>query len=375
MMNELMVRFSANDSNDATLIVKDAVEIALAAMDRDSRNAGMTGKFSMAGTDYDSKNEKVKKAILAFCGAGAGIKEITEKRHLVNAFNNTQFVDVYNAIVSETLLGVITRTSSAQLMALANIHEVEVGDSLTFPIETKGLPIAQRNSYNSNVILTDSYSTSAITVTPEVYSVGTSLDYLRILANGFDFGKEIARVALSLLYAQYKLVVGILFDTANLTGTPLYDATFDAATYTKIISYLQALNSANVKAYGTIPAFHAQGVTATTNYGFQMQDKMINDGFLGRAYGIENIAIDQATDLSAPFVDANLDSLLLVPNDKILLISDLGDKPVKLVRENFIRIMTKEPKVGGIYQIDYKYTMSFQAALVTQAHYGIVKVS
>lgn len=361
----------AGSSNDAAEIISNARNLAMAAMSRDYSHTGMVNKFSMDGQTYDKMNSDIKKAILVFAGANSGVKEITEKKHLVNAFDNPTFVSIYNAIVSETLLGVVTNTSASQIMALANITDVEVGDSLTFEIETKGLPIAQRNSYNSNVVLLDSYTTTPITITPKVYSVGTTMDYIRILANNFDFGKEIARIAMSLLYAQFKLVAGILFDSSHVTGTPLYQGSFTAANYSLMISYLQALNKTSVKAYGTIPAFQSMGATATTNYGFEVQDEMVRNGYLGRAYGIDNIAIDQATDLSAPFVSANLSSLLLIPNNEVLLISDIGDKPVKLVRENFIRVMSKEPKMGSLYRQDYTYTMSFEAGLATQAHYAV----
>jgi hypothetical protein len=361
-------------SNDASEIIASAKNLAMASMSRDFGYTGMANKFSMDGAEYLRKNDEVKKAILAFAGSQCGVKEITEKKHIINAFDNPTFVSIYNAIVSETLLGVITNTNASKIMALANIHEVDVGDSLTFEIETKSLPIAQRNSYTSNVVLTNSYSTTPVTITPKVYSTGTSIDYIRILTNSFDFGKEIARVAMSLLFAQFKLITSILFDSTNLTGTPLYQATFVAANYTKIISWLQALNNTSVKAFGTIPAFQSMGVVATTNFGFESQDEMIKNGFLGRAYGIDNISIDQSTDLSAPFADntiASGDALMLVPNNKILLLSDTGDKPVKLVRENFIRVMSKDPKQGSLYRQEYTYTMSFDCGLASQAHYAI----
>ena len=361
----------ASASSDAREIIRNAMELCQNAMSRDYGYTGLVNKSSVDNVEYDKKNDNTKRAVLAFCGSNSGVKEITEKKHLVQAFDNPTFVSVYNAIIAETLMGIITKTNPMQIMSLANIHEVDVGDSLTFEIETKGLPIAQRNSYTSNVVLLDSYSTTPITVTPKVYTTGSSIDYIRILANGFDFGKELARVAMSLIYAQYKLVVGILFDTANLTGTPMYEATFDAAKYVSMISYLQALNSASAKAYGTIPAFQAMGAVATTNYGFTTQDEMVRQGYLGRAYGIDNMVIDQATDLSAPFTNANLASLLLIPNDKILLISEVGDKPVKLVRENFIRVISKEPKAGSLYRQNYSYCMSFDCALATQAHFAI----
>jgi hypothetical protein len=363
------IRFSAvvSDDSDAKQIIKNLEEVIFAACTNNYGNKSMTKKFSMDGMTYSNKEAEVRKAALAFAASKAGIRELTEKKHLVNAFDNPMFVSILNSIVSESLIGVVTNNGSSQLLALCNIDDVEIGDSKTYEIETKGLPIAQRQSYVNNVAFLDGYATTSITITPKVYTTGSSIDYIRILANGYDWGKELARVALSLLYAQYKLVSGILFNTANVTGTPMYKATFVANDYVTMISDLQALNKAGVKAYASLPAFNKQGVVATTNYGFETQDEMIRNGMLGRAYGIDNIVIDQATDLSAPFIDANHDSLLLIPNNRVVLLSDVGDRPCKLVRENFIRVLTKEANDGSLYRQEYSYTMSFDAGLATQA--------
>lgn len=369
--NQINFSASSMEETDAKTIVNNLKDVVLASCTDNFGARSMTKKFSMDSMTYAKKEMDARKDALAFAASKAGIKELTEKKHLVMAFDNPMFVSVLNSIVSETLLGVVTNVSSNQLLSLCNIDDVEIGDSKTYQIEAKGLPIAQRQSYVSNVAFLDGFTESAITVTPKVYTTGSSIDYIRILANGFDWGKELARVAMSLLYAQYKLVSGILFNTANVTGTPLYQATMDAAKYTIMISDLQALNKAGVKAYGTLPAFQKQGTVATTNFGFESQDEMIRNGMLGRAYGIDNIVLDQATDLSAPFIDANHDALMLIPNTRILLLSDVGDKPVKLVRENFIRVLAKDQNSGSLYRQEYSYTMSFDCGLISQAHYAI----
>jgi hypothetical protein len=357
----------AEDSKDAAEIIGKMKELGMLAAARDFS----VGKFTMSMTEYDEKATKAKHALLAFCGNQSGLKEITEKRHLMYAFDNTTFVSIMNSIIAETLLGIVTKITPAAIMAMANVDEVDVGDSKTYQIDTKGLPVAQRTSYNSNVTLLEGWSIEGITVTPKVYTLGSQIDFIRILANGFDFGKEIARVAMGILYAQYKLIVGLIFDTAHLTGTPLYEATFDAQKYVLMISYLQALNSASVKAYGTLPAFQAIGAIATNNYGFETQDEMVRNGFLGKAYGVDNMLIEQATDLAAPFITANLNSLLLVPNDKILLLPSVGDKQVKLVRENYIRVYSKAPLEGALTRLEYSYSMSFDAGYISQAHHAL----
>ena len=358
----------------ANEVVKNLSELVKMALARDYAYTGVMKSYNVDNSKYDEKNDICKRALLAFCGEQSGVTNFRNKEDLAKAFSVTHFREMWNAIVVETLMGIMTNVNSPQIMALANIEEVPLGSSKTFEIEPKRIPIAQRTSYNTNVTLMNGFSKSAITVTPKPYTLGSSIDYIRVLGNGFDFGKEIARVALGIIYAQLALVVGIVFDTANVTGTPLYQGSWDPAKFVLMIQYLQALNKTSVKAWGTLPAFNTIGVLATHHYGFQTQDEMLRQGYLNTSYGINNMLIEQATDLSAPFIDANLSDLLLVPNDIILLLSDVGDKPAKMARESFIRVISKDPNDSSLYTLDYSYTMSFDVGLCSQAHYAIQSV-
>jgi hypothetical protein len=365
---------TAND-DDARVIINNLKDVTFAAATNSYGSRSMVKKFAMDGVTYAEKEMSARKALLSYAASKAAITKLEDKKDLAFAFENPLFVSIFNSIVSETINGVVVGAGDNKLIALCNMDTVEINESKTYNIEPKGLPIAQRGSYMNNVAFLDGYTESGITVTPKMYTTGASIDYIRILANDYDFGKELAKVAMSLLYAQYKLVTGLLFNTAKVTGTPFYKATFTADGYIAMISDLQTVNNTGVKAYGTLPAFQKQGVVATTNYGFESQDQMIRDGFLGRAYGVDNVVIDQATDLSAPFTDATRDSLLLVPSTKILLVSDGGDKPVKLVRENFVKVLTKEATSGSLYRQSFNYSMAFDAGIITSANYGIQSLS
>lgn len=374
-MNEIRYFAGISKDADAKNIISNLTELGLSAMSRDYGASGLVAKFSYDTAAYNTKNDETRKAILAYCGAKAGISEITESRHILNAFDNPTFESMYNAIFTESLLGIMVKTDSQAMNVFANIDTVDVGGSLTYDIETKGLPIAQRNSYMSNVTFLDGVAKSSITVTPKVYSTGTAIDVIRMLKGDIDMGKEIARVAMSLLYAQYKLCVGLVANTDVISNTPLYrTGTFNANNYVLTISYLQALNNAGVKAYGTLPALNKLGATATTGYGFASQDEVLRLGFLSVAYGIPHVILNQATDGSAPLGDADGNINMLVPNDKIFLMPDVGDKPVKLVRENYIRVMNTPASVNSINRREYQYFMAFDAAIATQAHFGIQSV-
>lgn len=372
-MNELRYFAGISSDADAKVIIDNLTEIGMAAMSRDYGSTGLAVKFAMEPSVYTQKNDETRKAILAYCGSKAGIPEITETRHILNAFDNPTFESVYNAIFTEALLGVMTRTDSNAISVFANVDSVDVGNSLTYQIESKGLPIAQRNSYMSNVTFLDGAATQAITVTPKVYSTGTAVDVIRMLKGDIDMGKEIAKVAMSILYKQYQLCVSQIASTALVTGTPLYRATFSASDYIRTISYLQALNNSSVRAYGTLPALNAISAVATASYGFTAQDEVLRLGFLSVAYGIPHVILQQATDGSAPLGANNTaaDATMLIPNDLVFLLADTGDKPVKLVRENYIRVINTPANMNSINRREYQYFMAFDAAIATQAHYAI----
>lgn len=375
---ELIKTFS---SVDEVKVIKENLEkVCKYAMNHDSKLSKMADRsFALCDNEisnYNEVNEKTKLALLSFCADKAGINKIETNADVIRAFSNSTFATIYNSIIVEVLESVVLKSRPEQIFRLANVDEVDVGDSKTYPIETKGLPVAQRTSYTTNVTFLDSYSTSSLTVTPKPYSIGTTMDYIRILSNGYDMGRELARVAFALLYAQLRLIVDEIYSVAPITGTPFYQATWNKDNYIQMIEDLRMLNGgADVTAYGTLPAFNKIGAVLTQNFGFQSQDEMIREGFLGRAYGVDNVVIDQFTDLNKPFTNTTAPTLRAIPNDRILLLSSLGDKPVKLVRENFVRVMVKDPKDGSLYRQDYEYFMSFDAAIITQANYGIQNVN
>lgn len=379
MNEEIMTikNFSAQDET-AEVIKNNLVKLAKYAMNNDSRYKRVAElSFSNEKIDnYEELNLKAKTALLKYAAEKAQIKEISTKADVINAFSNPMFQTVFNSIIVDSLQSIVLKSRPEQIYRLANVSDVEVGDSETWEIDPKGLPIAQRTSYTTNVTFLDSYAITPITITPKPYSIGTTMDYIRILANNYDMGREIARVAASLLFAQLKLIVDSIYAIANVQGTPFYQANWNAANYVQMIDDIKMLNGgADVTAYGTTVAFSKMGVLATTNYGFQSQDEIIRNGFLGRAYGVDNVVLDQFTDLSQPFTTASANTLRAIPNDRVILLSSVGDKPVKLVREDFIRVKVKEPKDGSLYRSNYEYFMSFDAAIATQANYGIQVVT
>lgn len=170
--------FSAT-SDEAKVLVDSLIDLGNVAATKYYGKSGMFGdSYSMDEKEYKNKNQQMTKALLGFAAEKSGLDflNLNTREGLIRAFSmGGQFETIYNSIIVEAIGGIIANANPTALLNLANIETVGVGDSLTVEIEPKGLPIAQRNSYMSNVTLLEGVTKQAITITPKVYSTGVNL--------------------------------------------------------------------------------------------------------------------------------------------------------------------------------------------------------
>lgn len=368
--------FSADDKKEfVDVIVSNTAKLGAAAAYKKYGRYGIIEKVEVE--DYEKLNSEVKESILTFAANKAGIECPKTTTDLAFAFDNKVFMTIVNTINARSIALMMVRYDCPQIEAFAEIETVGVGDSRTYEIDTKGLPQAQRATYESNVALVPSYAKGAVTVTPKPYVIGTSLDYIRIIGNDYDWGAEIARVYAGMLFAQYKLGVGKIFSESILAGTPLYQATFASNTYTQLADDIGMLNGGtgdSVTAYGTRVAFNTISALATQG-GFSTKDRYIENGYLQKIYGVDSVILEQFTNYAAPFTSANAAGLRAIPNDLIVLISNGTDKPVKIVRENYIRVVETDAKDNTANRMEYTFFQNFDADLATASHFGVQKTA
>ena len=366
----------AAENSDIDVIKNSLVDVTMAALSKNYGKTGLVSEYKM--DNYEQTVRDVKEAMFAFAANKAGIKVPTKKNEVLAFFSNPVAESIFNSIIAETIADVRIRVTSPQLMAMAEIISVEPGDSYTWEIETKALPVVQKASLASNVVYLQSWSKQAITIAPEEYGLGTTMDFIRILAADYDLGKEIARMVYATLMAEYSAVANIIFATSGAlaTKTPFYKSTWAAADYVKMAEYISALNGGmGVTAYGTLVAFNAVSALATTSFGFAMQDRYIENGYLGKIYGIDSVILDQVVNYNAPLGTSLAGLTGIIPDNLIVLLSAVGDKPVKLVRSTYVRVKRDEPQDGSLNRVVYRYLFGFNAALATQAHFGLQSTS
>lgn len=360
--------FAENDMNDVDSIVNKFAEVGAAATYKEYGSHGIIEEVSL--DNYKEKESKVKEACVAFAAGKAGLSVPKAATEVAYALDNTTFRDILNTIMVRTIGTMMVRYNSPQLDALVEVHPVEVGSSYSYEIETKSLPVAQKATYGSNVTMVPSYAIGSKTLKPVPYSIGLSLDYIRIIANGYDWGRAIARVYAGMLFAQYNLVVSKLFNTNALTGTPLYNATFSNSAYVQLADDIKMLNGgANVTAYGTITAWNTISALATQG-GFTTRDEYIRNAYLQKIYGVDSMILDQFTNYAAPFTSANAATLRAIPNNLIVLLS-AGDKVMKLARENYIRVVETPANDNTLNRNEYSFFQSFDTDIATASQYGL----
>ena len=328
-------RFSADQESDTKVIVDRLAKLGAASAYKNFGNSGVIEEVTIA--DYDSEKKMVKDTILKFASSIAGIDAPETSTDMLYAMDNPTFKSIINTITARSIAAMMANYRCPQLEALTEIEDVNAGDSRTYEIDTRSIPVAQLGTYISNVTLVPSYAKSSITLTPKVYTLGISLDFIRIIANGYDWGYAIARIYAGLVFAQYKLVVSKIFNTVILSGTPLYQQYFSSTAYTQLASDVAMLSGGtedNVMALGTLVALNAISALATTG-GYAVRDEYVRTAYLNKIYGVDTMVLAQFTNLSAPFTTANASSLRAIPNNLIVFVPVNGDKICKLVRENY----------------------------------------
>ena len=366
---EVRLMTFANDVN-FDIIVDELSKLAASACAREYPKVIKAEVMNSA--EYDTLNEKVKKAMVEFAANKAGIT-IENETDMQFAADNKVFVSVLNSIQVRAIAKMMVRYENPQIGAIAEIETCNPGDSRTYEIDPKGLPVVQKGNYTSNITDVLPYVRSSVTLTPKVWSAGVSLDFIRLLANGYDWGFAVARIYAAFIVAQYKVVVNQVFSASILNGTPLYNSTFALASYTQLAADVGMLNGGSensVIALGTRVAFNTISGTATSG-GFMTKDEYIRGSYLKEICGVPSVVMEQFTDLSIPFTSANAASLRAIPQNLIVLVSQGKDKIVKLLRENYIRVVETEAKDNTLNRMEYSYFQAFDAGIATASHFGV----
>jgi len=378
-MNFEFKKYSVNNvDNKFTALVEAGTSLSKFAMNSLYKEDSLSTKYAVdlrstsgIALNYQEANKEFVNKLYQYClegspSANLGL-DVNNRANVVRMFSDPFFAHKFFAIQSEILIGINSDNEVEEALQLANVSNVGLGDSKAFQIESKALWKIQDHGWENNVSDAQKQFKSSIYVTPRRKSAKITMEIEQASALDYDFGKQIAKLAMSLRKAMYNDIIDIIFTVANVSSTPFYQASFSKTTYVTVVDQLAATNSANVRAYGSRLAFVNMTNGVTT--GFQTQDEINKTGFLGNVYGTPFVVINQVVDSNSALFTTK------VPTNRILLVSDVGDKPVKLVREDGMRYIVKDGTDTSLFSRSYTVIDSWKAALATQASYGIIVVA
>jgi len=373
---EIMIREFSGETEKTQIFNSIVSNNAKLAASRAYKEYGKDGIIEeVIVNNYKEEDRKAKLASMAFAASFAGIDAPTDTTQLAYAFNNTLFASVMNTIYSKTVSTMMIEYRCPQIDALAQRDRVKVGGTISYEIKSKALPIAQRGSYGSNNSSVFTEATSSITVKPVPYVIGKSLDYIRMFTDGYDWSFDVAKIYAGLQFAKYKLIVNSIYTNAAILATPFYQANFASSSYTQLASDLSMYSGgAGIVAYGTLPAWESISALATQG-GFVTKDEYIKNAWLQKIFGVDSMILAQFTDASAPFTASTVASLRTIPNTKVVLVPNGGDKVVKLVEEDYVRVKEIDANDNNINRMEYVFTQSFEAKVATSNPFGMVGVT
>lgn len=364
------LQFSSVSRNlpDAVDLVKLGSDLVKLELNADKQRTGsfLINTYSVPLKKEHDTNEKFVKTLYKYCAKKSGLNtdaDFNDTSVLAQAMSNPQFAWTYMAVVIDVLSTVNAVTEVQDIMRGANVVEVGLGDSETFITESPALYKIQRQSYGAQYSRPQRMLKTPINILPEAYTASVDFDVINMTPLGFDFGKEIAKLAKSFRVRMYVDVVNTLFAVANVSSTPYYGATFSRKGYLTIATRLQGICNSNVTAYGTLLAFSEMSNGVTT--GFSTLDEMNKNGYISTLYGVPSMMLTQTVDTNSA------SHTFRVPNDRVLLLSNTSDKPVKVVKEKYYQIVERTGTTSTLNVKNYTIIDSWKAQLATAYPYGI----
>lgn len=359
-----------NYEEKANVLKNSMVKLTQMAMNKYHGDNILCKKYVFSETEnYKDLNDTVKSSLLKYACEKSGLThlDMTKKEDVHLAFTNESFRWHFFAIQTQALQDVNSDNEVEDILMLANTVTVGIGDSWTAEISSKSLYNVQDGAYGNLVSRFQEHFKSPVTITPTQKICRIDFDVNQIMALDYDFGREIAKVAMSFRTRMYKDITDALYLTSNLSGTPLYQASFTKTNYTDLATRVDRANGGlGVMAYGTRQAFIS--MSDGISNGYATQDEINKTGFIGNLYGVTSMLIGQAVDSTT----ANLN--FQVPNDRIIVMSAVTDKPIKLVREGQIFVVDDDGRNNSLYKRTYTYVQNWAVGLATQAAYGIQSV-
>jgi hypothetical protein len=363
-------------SEESKNILENAVKLAKMAIQKYHAKDAVSNvslySASVNNAEYEELNETVKKAMIKYAAKVANIGDMIDVntpagfKAAVGQFS--AFREALFAIETKIIDTVNSKSEVEQSLLMAELRNLADGDSETFDIGSKSLFTVEDVGYSNNTTRLQYQFMKPEFLTPRPKDAAIAVDLYQFNAIGFDFGKQMAKLAISFRVAMYDSIIAAIFDTTPLTGTPFYKAVFAKTTWQELANRVAGANGSPAMAYGTNVALGKASDTVGDKWAYGVSEEFVKNGFIRDLYGVNAMELRQAVSSN----DANY--TFKVPDNKILVLTPATDKPVKCVMEGQTFVIADDGRTNSINLKTYKYRQAWATKIATQSAYAIQMV-
>ena len=272
------------------------------------------------------------------------------------------------AIVDASVSAILPSVLTPAFGLFMDMRFVEPGDIFKFRVNPNSLYTVSKGGRGERTSFRQKKYASDVIITPEEHLVTTYVDMYRVLAGKEDIGELIRLVVVSMEQDMYAEAVDALTTglTAVTAGTDYtYTGAFDMKKLLEMAQKVQVMN-AGVRPVLAGTAIALMNVLPDSTAGYRMNV----DGAKGvidivkNVYGFDVLVMEQAV---------SKDGGLVLPNDKIFVISPAQDKLVKGAVSNAMTNSNQFYDNADLTQ-NFTYRKNYGFAYASAAKAGIYNI-
>lgn len=310
------------------------------------------GKYTAAETSDSLRN--------AFIELNGGSDKISPKTFYKGTPLYALVQELIPVIIDEGI-----KTTTNPLFNLVDYRNIKDGDEAEFDVEgDANFVVASSANGIQSVRRQRIVGGDTIAIPTEVRIVRVYEALGRLLANRIDFNKFVDGVAKAFendtAASAYAALAGITEDTYNLSSTYVKSGSINAEDMLALISHVEAANGGKkAMIIGTKTALRKLGTDLVNST--EKNSDMYNQGYVGKYYGTDVVAIEQAhVPGTSKFAIAD-DALWIVAAD---------DKPIKVVNEGDGLLLERDPAQNADLTQEYIYGQGVGVGFVCAAKVG-----
>ena len=289
-----------------------------------------------------------------------------ERFSVIDAFTFQNFERAYFAVLEETLNVVNTKAEIEQALNFVEVKSLAEGDSLTFHIPSNHLLSVSTVANGVRNVHFQKLWEEDVTLVPKVKKAGIAVDVYRVATGMYDYGHLINQVVKSFIVKLQQEAIDIVYGAYSTLATGFKESTFAQDSYIRLAEKVEAANGSPVIAIGTKTALNV--VLPTSDYlKFAAGAEYLGEGYIQAPFGIQTLRLAQSVKPSSAYDFA-------ISNDYIIMISAGTDKICKIGKEGKMSI--RQSRDGDLADNSRNYTItdSWELKMVSQSHFGIIKV-